>query len=263
MLPLLLTGNARIWYTASPHLYAKSFDTISEALVTQFYNESDRWLLWQQLSNGKQGENESATEFALEIRQLCQRLDVPAEESVNYLLNGLKPELRSYAMLQRPQTFAETETHTKVKEASPEEKPKDRKDETLQEKAKLKTDEQPKLAAYDVPSSTTNTPRQGNRYEKTLGRDEITQIIRQELRRSRNQQSQGQDYRNRRTFDGRPICNYCRKPGHVPYVFRKRQFDNRDPRILVTQNRQDEQSRGQGGNSARSVSYGSVRKRKR
>lgn len=41
ILPLLLTGNARIWYTASPHLHAKSFDNISEALVTQFYNESD------------------------------------------------------------------------------------------------------------------------------------------------------------------------------------------------------------------------------
>lgn len=140
--------------------------------------------------------------------------------------------------------------------ALPDYKPKDSTDEILHELAKLTTDEQPKLAAYDMPSTTNDTPRQGNGYEKTLGRDEITQIIRQELRRSRNQQSQGQDNRNRRTFDGRPICNYCRKPGHVPYVCRKRQFDNRDPRIPVTQNRQDEQNRGQGGNSARSVSYG-------
>lgn len=70
--------------------------------MTQFYNESDRWLLRQKLSNRKQTENESVTEFASEILQLCQRLNVPAEESVNNLLNGLKPELRSYAMLQRP-----------------------------------------------------------------------------------------------------------------------------------------------------------------
>ena len=82
--------------------------------MTQFYNESDRWLLRQKLSNRKQTENESVTEFASEIRQLCQRLNVPAEESVNYLLNGLKPELRSYAMLQRPKTFAEVEIHAKT-----------------------------------------------------------------------------------------------------------------------------------------------------
>ena len=28
ILPLLLTGNARIWYTVSPHLREKSFDTV-------------------------------------------------------------------------------------------------------------------------------------------------------------------------------------------------------------------------------------------
>ena len=113
--PLLLTGNSRIWYTVSPHLHEKSFDTIGEALVTQFYNESDRWrLLRQKHSNRKKTENDSVTEFASEIRQFCQRLNVPAEESVNYLLNGLKPELGSYAMLQRPNTFAEAETHAKT-----------------------------------------------------------------------------------------------------------------------------------------------------
>ena len=82
--------------------------------MRQFYNESDRWLLRQKLSNRKQTENESVTEFASKIQQLCQRLNVPAEESVNYLLNGLKPELRSYAMLQRQKIFAEAETRAKT-----------------------------------------------------------------------------------------------------------------------------------------------------
>ena len=31
--------------------------------------------------------------------------------------------------------------------------------------------------------------------------------------------------------DGRPICNYCRKVGHIAFACRKRQADNRDPRI--------------------------------
>ena len=49
-------------------LHEKSFDTIGEALVTQFCNESDRWLLRQKFSNRKQTENESVTEFASEIQ---------------------------------------------------------------------------------------------------------------------------------------------------------------------------------------------------
>lgn len=39
------------------------------------------------------------------------------------MLNDLRPELRSYAMLQHPKTFGEAETHEKLKEALPDEKP--------------------------------------------------------------------------------------------------------------------------------------------
>ena len=236
MLPLLLTGNANVWFSTSA-LSSATFEQLSDALKKQFHTESDVWLLRQQLLNKKQAPNETVAQFASEIRKLCQRLNVPTEESVNYLLNGLKPELKNYVILHRPKTFAEAETHAKLREALPEAKPKDRTDEILNALAKMKNSEEPKIAAYNAPFTTSQAPRAGYSQEKPLGRDEITQLIRQELRRSRNQQSQGQDYRNRRTFDGRPICNYCRKPGHVAYVCRKRQADNGDPRIPTTQNR--------------------------
>lgn len=86
ILPLLVTGSASIWCASCPQLHAKSFDPLIKALVKQFYSESDGWLLRQQLLNRKQAEKESVAEFASEIRKLCQRLNVPNEKSVNYLI---------------------------------------------------------------------------------------------------------------------------------------------------------------------------------
>ena len=118
-LPLLLTGNANVWFSASPHLAGKTYDQLCEALIRQFLSESDIWLLRQQLLNKRQTENESVTQFASEIRKLCLRLDLLVEESVHFFINGLKPELKSYVGLQRPKTFFEAQTCAKRKEAIP------------------------------------------------------------------------------------------------------------------------------------------------
>lgn len=241
ILPLLLTGNANVWFSALT-LSGKPYDQLCDSLRKQFYTESDVWLLRQQLLNRKQSPSETVAQFASEIRKLCQRLDILPAESVNYLLNGLKLELKNYVILQRPKTFAEAETHAKLREALPEEKPKDRTNEILSILEKLKATDEPKIAAYNAQFTDSNSQRADYQHEKPLGREEITQIIRQQIRRTQNQQLQGQDYRNRRSFDRRPICNYCKKVGHVAYVCRKRQFDNRDPRIPVpTANRPTEQ----------------------
>ena len=98
VLPLLLTGNANVWFSASPHLAGKTYDQLCEALTKQFLLESDIWLLRQQLLNKKQTENESVAQFASEIRKLCLRLDLPVEESVHFFINGLKPELKNYVV---------------------------------------------------------------------------------------------------------------------------------------------------------------------
>ena len=131
-LPLLLTGNANVWFSASPHLAGKTYDQLCEVLIKQFLSESDIWLLRQQLLNKQQTENESVAQFASEIRKLCLRLDLPVEESVHFFINGLKPELKNCVVLQRPKTFFEAETCAKLKEALLlDEKPLDRTEEIL------------------------------------------------------------------------------------------------------------------------------------
>lgn len=184
--------------------------------------------------------NETVAQFASDIRRLSHRLDLSSEQSLTTFVQGLRPELKNYVVLQRPKTFAEAKNHAKLKETLPDDRPIGRTDEILKAIAMTK----PSVAAYDGNNSRTN-----HSHERPLGRDDIVQLIRQEFRRPGNQQLQGPDYRNQRTFDGRPICNYCRKPGHVAYVCRKGQFENRDPRLPVQNDTQMNHDR-RPGNSA-------------
>ena len=214
VLSLLLTNNANVWFSASPHLASKTYDQLCEALIKQFLSESDIWLLRQQLLNKRQTENESVTQFASEIRKLCLRLDLLVEESVHFFINGLKPELKSYVGLQRPKTFFEAETCAKRKEAIPlYENPIYRTEEILSALSKLKSTGKLKVAAYNEQFATDNTEKSS---ETCLGREEITQIIRQELQ---SQRFSG------KSKEANKICYYCGKNGHILRFCRKRQYD--------------------------------------
>ena len=173
----------------------------------------------QQLLNKKQSENESVAQFATEIRRLCQRLEVPGEQSVNYFLNGLRPELKNYVILQRPKTFSEAETFANLKEAIPEEKSLDRTEEILSAIAKLRSTEEPKVASYNVPLGHiyTDNPNADYGDNQPLDREEVAHIVRRELER--------QNYYNHRR-DRNVICYHCGKNGHGSSVCRIRRYDN-------------------------------------
>ena len=210
----MLTGNANVWFSAPAHLAGKTYDQLCEALIRQFLSESDIWLLRQQLLNKRQTENESVAQFASEIRKLCLRLDLLVEESVHFVINGLKPELKSYVLLQRPKTFFEAQTFAKLKEAIPlYESPLYRTEEILSALSKLKSTGELKVAAYNEQFATDNTEKSS---ETCLGREEITQIIRQELQ---SQRFSG------KSKEANKICYYCGKNGHILRFCRKRQDD--------------------------------------
>ena len=229
-LPLYLTGNANIWFNTTPGLNHKTFDELAEALKAQFHSASDVWLLRQKLYDRKQLPTETVAEFAAAIRRLCQRIALPRPECLTLFIQNLRPELKNHVLLQRPASFEEAEMHAKMKESLPDPKQVDRTDEILHALAKLNKPPSPTpiVAAYAPPNADQRThPPQGNH---SLTRDDITQIVRQEMRRA-NTRLNPPTQRGRRTFDGRPICDFCSKPGHVLAVCRQRLNQRRDPRI--------------------------------
>ena len=108
-LPLHLKGNASIWFNTSPDLVDKAYPELSAALKEQFHSASDKWLLRQKLNDRKQLPTESVSEYASDIRRTCQRIDLPRSECVNYFVQGLKPEIKNYVVLQRPGTLEQEE----------------------------------------------------------------------------------------------------------------------------------------------------------
>ena len=234
ILPLSLTGKASIWYNTTPGLSGKNFDTLAEALKKHFHSDSDVWLLRQKLNERKQLATESVSEFAAGIRRLGQRINLPRSECINYFIQGLKPELKSFVILQRPTSFEEAEMHAKLKESVPEPKPVDRTDEILKALAHIQqtaaSKENSSVAAFDRYENTHSKPVPG---DHPVTRDDIARIVQQQIRQEmrRNSQFSGQNTRGRRTFDGRPICDFCNKPGHIVATCRQRQNQGRDPRI--------------------------------
>ena len=235
-LPLHLKDNASIWFNTSPDLVDKAYPELSAALKAQFHSASDKWLLRQKLNDRKQLLTESVSEYAADIRRTCQRIDLPRSECVNYFVQGLKPEIKNYVVLQRPGTLEEAENHAKLKESVPEKRNDDRIDEILKAMAPLvKQAQTPTVAAYESYNNSQN-PTRANRENPPISKDDIAQIvsqqIRQELRRTnQNQTNRTPQNRGRRSFDGRPICDYCNKVGHVAYACRQRLNRNHDPRI--------------------------------
>lgn len=94
-------------------------------------------------------------------------------------------------LLQRPDSLEEAERHAKLKESLPDPKPADRTDEILNALAKLQTptqtpSQQPVVAAYTPPNNEQQTHVRPFPHTQQLTRDDIAQVVRQELRRSTN-----------------------------------------------------------------------------
>ena len=151
---------------------------MTAALKEPFHSASDKWSLRQKLNDRKQLPTESVSQYASDIRRIqCQRIDLPRLECVNYFVQGLKPEIKSYLVLQRPGTLEEAENHAKLKESVPEKKTDDRIDEILKAVAPLvKQAQTPTVAAYDSYGNSQN-PTRAHRENQPISKEDIAQIV--------------------------------------------------------------------------------------
>ena len=161
-----------------------------EALKRQFHSSADVWLLCQKLNTGKQLATESVTVYAADIRRTSRKINLPNSETVNYFIQGLKPALKAYVLLQQPDTIEAAENHAKLRESAPD-PAMDKMDQVIS----LLTAPEAKVAACE--SATTSSP------PEPITRDDIVQIVRQEMRRSTNPNQRfgrGPPHRNQRSY---------------------------------------------------------------
>ncbi|XP_032236843.2 uncharacterized protein LOC116601139 [Nematostella vectensis] len=237
-LPLYLTGNASVWFNSHPRAALNTWDAALAQLKNHFDSGASQWLLRQQLDQRVQGKFEPLAQYTADIRRLCQRLKLPKSEWLHQFVRGLRRPLKEYVVLQSPADFETAETPARLRDAvsGPPTDSATVSDELTKRVingvtgalAKTIPSSNPsKIAAYEPTPDPSRPPHRPG--ADNLTRDDIRQIIQQELRKElRRSNPPNQNYdRNRRTYTGIPICSQCNTRGHTAYSCRAR--DSRIP----------------------------------
>ncbi|EDO41417.1 predicted protein [Nematostella vectensis] len=219
-LPLYLTGNASVRFNSHPRAALNTWDAALTQLKNHFDSGASQWLLRQQLDQRVQEKFEPLAQYIADIRRLCQRLKLPKSEWLHQFVRGLRGPLKEYVVLQSPADFETAETQARLRDAvsGPPTDLATVSDELTKRVingvtgalAKTIPSSNPsKIAAYEPtpdPSRPSHRPGADN-----LTRDDIRQIIQQELRKElRRSNPPNQNYdRNRRTYTGIPISSKC------------------------------------------------------
>ena len=177
--------------------------------------------------------------------RLC--LGLSDNEGMHYFIQGLHPDLKGHVILGQPKTLAEGENLAHLKEAVSVCTPnleqyiiESQLQSVLKSLEALASDKQqnqaPNIAAYSnylkpgIPGHEVHNSNHGqyrSRHTSPPGSlhdsNNIAKLVREEVRRqtqyltqtNRPSSSGVPSNRNRRTTDGLPICNKCKKVGHI------------------------------------------------
>ena len=232
MLPFCFKDHAEAWFDSSPESEQKNFSELTEALRQKFDSRSTKYRLRQELNERKQGNSESVADFVTDVRRICRRIKLTDSEAVNYFVQGLRSDLREFVMLKEPQSLEQAEDFAKLKETVPEDRTLKGKMDKLIEmvsESKLQKENSNTIAAMSFGKDFNQGELLKRDIEKMVS-EQVAEQLRHFKYKDRGHPSGGM--RNRRTADGRPICNFCNKPNHIYSVCPVRLGRNRpDPRI--------------------------------
>ena len=248
-LPLYIKGHASAWFKTLEAPDEMSFDDLSAALIHHFASGASEWRVRQALGQRRQLEKESVADYSYSLRTQCTRLSLPRSEWTHYFVQGLKPEIREYVILQQPDNLESAENYAKLKESvlstsdkTPTFDAKQMSDRIIQEINK---------AAASKETQVNALSQQG------VEKSDIKRMIRAEVQQLmgtpsnntnafRSRPAQSFPTRGFRTRTGDPVCFNCGRRGHTYYNCRA----NPDPRVpRYNRGRQNNYSRQQQGQS--------------
>lgn len=231
-LPLYLKGHASAWFKTLENPDEMSFEEISAALIRHFASGASEWRVRQALGQRRQLESESVADYSYSLRTHCARLNLPRTEWTHYFVQGLRPGIREYVVLQQPDTLEAAENFAKLKESVLATSDKTPTLDVKQVSAKIVEEISKSVVPKEKAVSAVN--QQGSDCNKS----DIRRMIRAEIQQAMNTNSPSQNaYRQRinpnvpvrgfRTRSGNPVCFNCGRQGHTYYNCRA----SPDPRV--------------------------------
>ena len=106
-LPLYLKGHASAWFKSLGNVDGKTFDQLKALVTEHFASGASAWRIRQTLGQRCQLEKEPVSEYSYSFRIHCARLNLPTSEWTHYsnFVQGLKPKIREYVILQQPENY--------------------------------------------------------------------------------------------------------------------------------------------------------------
>lgn len=214
-LPAFLRDRAAEFYESLDEDIQDNYGDLCKALRNRFIPKELQSLYYSNLFQACQRDGQTVEDFASEINKLAVRAysDMKREQKdvliKEHFIQGLKQDIKRFVMLSNPSTFEEAFRSAKREECN--NNLAKRKSEsacalsenTLENNVK-ELSEQVRALAIKV----DNVSHRGNFQNRVpfRGRGRVN------FNRGR---SYGSTNRNLRTTDGRPICNFCMKVGHI------------------------------------------------
>ena len=223
-LPLYLKGHASAWFKTLESPDEMSFDELSAALVHHFASGASEWRVRQALGQRRQLEKESVADYSYSLRTHCARLNLPRTEWTHYFVQGLRPEIREYVVLQQPDNLEAAENFAKLKESVLSSSEKTPAVDAKQISAQIVDELSKAVASKGKQVVAAASGQQGFNVDRT----DIKQMIRAEVQQlmsgnqpgsNRFQPQKGPVFQARgfRSRTGDPVCFNCGRRGHTYY----------------------------------------------
>ena len=94
-----------------------ALEDLSAALIKHFASGASEWRVRQALGQRRQLGKESVADYSYSSSTHSARLNLPRSEWTHYFVQGLKPDIRDYEILQQPDSLEADENFAELKES--------------------------------------------------------------------------------------------------------------------------------------------------
>ena len=209
ILPAYLRDRAAEYFDELPDSDKTTLIRLKEALIEHFMPKEARRFYYADLYSRKQGQYESASDFGRAIQLLVRRAyaEMPLEHQDTlmreHFVNGLRPDLKRIVLISDPKTFNNALDLAKREEIN----------------EQIASGSAPWVKAqFESPSTATPVATvQKDPVNERLDRLEaaIEKLALTFAKGNNAQDNNVRSSRNLRATDGRPICNFCKRVGHI------------------------------------------------